>query len=233
VERIAQCPMEAEELWVVVPAYNEEASIADVIAGLFAHVRNVVVIDDSSTDHTWNVARSTGAAVLRHPINLGQGAALQTGIEYAISRGAQYVATFDADGQHDANDLETMFRELKRSESDVALGSRFLGSTSGMPMLRRHLLRASVAYTNLALGLNLTDTHNGLRIMNRKFLQSFQFRQNRMAHASEILKFLARSPYTFIEVPVVIRYTTYSIRKGQSSLNALRIVADLIFWRHR
>jgi glycosyltransferase involved in cell wall biosynthesis len=216
------------ELWVVVPAYNEEGEIGRTLHSLRAVVQDVVIVDDCSRDGTLQAAQQAGVHVLSHPFNLGQGAALQTGIGYALARGAQYVATFDADGQHDPADLLPMLAQLKRSHAEVALGSRFLGTATGMPWLRLALLKLAIAQANLSLRLSLTDTHNGIRVMTRHFLEGFSFRQNRMAHASEILQYVARHRIPYVECPVSIHYTAYSRRKGQSSINAIRILIDTV-----
>jgi len=120
--------MEVRTLWVVIPAFNEATVIGDVISGLRARYPNVVVVDDRSEDDTTNVAVAAGAVVIRHPINLGQGAALQTGIRYALQRGADCIVTFDADGQHQVEDIGVLLDTHTRTNADVVIGSRFLGS---------------------------------------------------------------------------------------------------------
>src|SRR5262249_55674272 len=133
-----------EKVWVVVPAYNEAQVIGEVIAGLIAHFSRVVVVDDGSIDRTGEQARAAGATVLRHIINLGQGAALQTGIDYVLAQGSKFIATFDADGQHNPGDLIIMLERLEESGADVALGSRFLGSSPGISMQRRMVLQIAL-----------------------------------------------------------------------------------------
>lgn len=141
--------------------------------------------------------------------------------------GAQYIATFDADGQHDPADIGTMLSALQGSQASIALGSRFLGATIDMSGRRKLLLTLAIWFTRLSGGIKLTDVHNGLRVMTRNFCESFQFTQNRMAHASEILNFISASKTSFIECPVTIRYTEYSVRKGQKGSNSLRILMEL------
>lgn len=189
---------------------------------------NVVVIDDASTDGTAAAARAAGALVLKHPINLGQGAALQTGFEHAIAAGADYVVTFDADGQHHIEDVPGMIERLVASGADIALGSRFLGTTVGMSAGRRHLLRAATVFTAVTTGLSLSDCHNGLRALTAKAARTLALRQNRMAHASELLAGIRRHGLTYVEVPVTISYTAYSREKGQKFTDAFVICRDLI-----
>ena len=203
--------------------------IGNTLASLFQHVRNVVVVDDGSSDATATVARRSGAAVLRHCINLGQGAALRTGIAFALSRGARYICTFDADGQHDPASVAEMRRALDESGADVALGSRFAGNSIGMPAFRRLFLRFAVVVTRLMTGLRVSDTHNGLRVFTRSAAERIQIRQLGMAHASEILAQIAENRLTFVEVPTTVVYTEYSNAKGQSLFNSVKIVLDLVY----
>jgi polyprenyl-phospho-N-acetylgalactosaminyl synthase len=214
---------------VVIPAHDEAPVIAGVVSELRAAGWPVVVVDDGSTDDTAAVARRAGAEVVRHPVNLGQGAALQTGIDYAIARGADIVVTFDADGQHSVDDVGRLVAALEGA--DVALGSRFLGSTIGMSRARGGFLRLAVVVSNALSGLRLTDTHCGLRAFRASVAPRLRMRQNRMAHASEILRKIRESGLAVAEVPVTIRYTDYSRRKGQSMLGGVRILIDLLFRR--
>lgn len=226
--------MTAQPLWIVIAAYNEATVIAGVIAGVRQAGYRVVVVDDGSRDDTANVAEGAGAVVVRHPINLGQGAALQTGIEFALSEGAGTIVTFDADGQHRISDVAVMTAALAQHKADFALGSRFLGDTLNQPLSRRLTLKAATLFTRLTVGINITDTHNGLRAMTRRGAQSIKLRQNRMAHASEILHQVAQSGLKYIEVPVTIEYSAYSLAKGQKLSDALTILLDLFARRlHR
>jgi polyprenyl-phospho-N-acetylgalactosaminyl synthase len=214
-------------IWVVVAAYNEAVVISRVLADLIARRYNVVVVDDGSRDATGEIAAGMGAWVVTHPVNLGQGAALQTGIRLALARGASHIATFDADGQHRAADIARLIDALEETGADFALGSRFLGQSVGMPASRRWLLRAATAFTRLTTGLKVTDTHNGLRAMTRRGASRIALRQNRMAHASELLEQIARSHLAYVEVPVTIDYSRYSLAKGQRLADTLMILLDL------
>ena len=164
-------------------------------------------------------------------MNLGQGATLRTGIEYALSRGASYVATFDADGQHDEETLPIMVARLDEGLSDVVLGSRFLGSSPGMPPSRRWLLRAARAFTRMTTGLSFTDVHNGLRAFTAEAARTLAVSQNRMAHASEILNRIREEGLRWAEVPTTVRYTDYSMAKGQGGLAAVNVLYDLVMKR--
>jgi len=226
--------MAVPRISVVIAAYNEAKVIADVVAGVIRAGYDVVVVDDGSRDRTRDLAAAAGAVVVRHPINLGQGAALQTGIEFALRQGADIVVTFDADGQHRIADAARLIAALHTHGADFALGSRFLGGAVNQPLSRRILLRLATLFTRLTTGLSVTDTHNGLRAMTRRGASAIGLKQNRMAHASEILHQIADSGLKFVEVPVTIEYSAYSLEKGQSMGDALVILTDLFARRlHR
>lgn len=214
---------------LVIPLYNEGAVIADVIATARALFPTIVVVDDGSTDDSADRAGAAGAFVVRHPVNLGQGAALQTGIEVALRLGCTYVVTFDADGQHRAEDAAAMVERLRSDEADVVFGSRFLDDRTRPGLVKRQVLRAAIAYSNASTGVRLTDTHNGLRAFNHAAASRLRIRQNRMAHASEIIEQVGRSGLRWVEHPVHILYTEYSKAKGQSVLNAVNILTELIY----
>ena len=166
--------------------------------------------------------------MLRHPINLGQGAALQTGIRYALSAGAEYVVTFDADGQHRVEDIASLLDIRSRTNAEVVLGSRFLGHAENIPPRRRMVLKAAVVFTRLTSGVKLTDTHNGLRLLTRSAAQQIRITQNRMAHASQIVEQIHKLGLTVAEAPVSIVYTEYSLRKGQKLGNAFNVLSELL-----
>jgi glycosyltransferase involved in cell wall biosynthesis len=219
-----------DNVWIVVPAYNEAASIGAVVASLrvLAHTQ-VCVVNDGSADETGAFALRAGAHVLEHIINLGQGAALQTGIDYALENGAKYVCTFDADGQHSPLAVTHLLEALAQSGADVALGSRFLKNAAAVPPLRKVLLKAAVAFTRLHARVNVTDTHNGLRAFTRRAAEAIRIEQPQMAHASEILQKLGAAKLKFVEVPVNIDYTEYSRKKGQSGFDSVKILLDLLY----
>lgn len=214
--------------WIVVPAYNEGAVIEATVRDLVATFDNVVVVDDCSVDTTAVAAQEAGAYVCRHPVNLGQGAALATGIAYALRSGATEIVTFDADGQHRTVDALMMVERLRAGGYDVVLGSRFLGSAPDMPTSRRLLLKAAVQFTRLTTGLMLTDAHNGLRALSRSAAQRIRIRHNRMAHASEVLDQIASLRLKYVEVAVQVVYTDYSKAKGQRWTGMFSILGDIL-----
>ena len=214
-------------VYVVIPAYNEGPVISRVVTEVKRAGHAVVVVVDGSSDATADQARAGGAVVIRHPFNLGQGAALQTGIDYALAQAAEFIVTFDADGQHRLSDISRLVEAILEERADFALGSRFLGQAPNLPPLRRLVLRAATAFTRLTTGLQVTDTHNGLRAVTRRGAAAIRLRQNRMAHASEWLSQIAMSGLRYVERPVTIEYTAYSLAKGQSVADAVLILLDL------
>lgn len=220
-------PFDPRAVWIVLAAYNEGSVIAGVVTGARRLYPNVVVVDDGSRDDTGKQAHDAGAHVVTHPINLGQGAGLQTGIDYALLRGAEAIVTFDADGQHRPTDISVLLNALETAHADFALGSRFLGSAVNFPFSRRLLLNAATWFTRLTTGLRVSDTHNGLRAMTRRGASTLRIRQNRMAHASELLHQIASSGLKYVEAPVTIEYSAYSLAKGQGLGDAVNILLDL------
>jgi len=215
--------------WVIIPAYQEAKILRHVVEGVLRLAPRVVVVDDGSADETAQEALAAGATVLRHVVNLGQGAALQTGIDYALSQGADFLFTFDADGQHSAESLAVMADVQQRTGADVVLGSRTLGNADGIPKARQLLLKAALTFTRRHAQLRVTDTHNGLRMFTRKAALRIRISQARMAHASEILLQIRQLGLHFEEAPVTVHYTDYSLAKGQKMEDAFRVLTDILY----
>lgn len=218
-------------LWVVIPAYNEGEVIAQVVGGVRAQYPCVIVVDDCSNDETGDSALRGGAVVLRHAVNLGQGAALVTGIRHALDRGATFIVTFDADGQHRVQDIAVLVQRQRETGAEVVVGSRFLGTAMNIPPLRKFVLKLAVRFMRITSGLRLSDAHNGFRLLTRQAAQKLRLRQNRMAHASELIDQVAALGLTIAEAPVVIQYTDYSLRKGQRLSNAVNVLWELLLAR--
>ncbi|MET9851797.1 glycosyltransferase family 2 protein [Streptomyces sp. NPDC006450] len=219
---------EYDDVWLVIPAYNEGQVIAGVVEEARRTFANIVVVDDGSTDDSAEHVATTGAHLVRHPVNLGQGAALQTGLTYALTQpGAQYFATFDADGQHQTKDVETMVAVLRAGDADVVLGSRFMEQNGQVPWIKQVVLRTAAAVSPTSRKLGLTDAHNGLRVLGRAAAERLNITMNGMAHASELVGFLAGSDLRVTEIPVDILYSDYSRAKGQSLINGVNIVFDI------
>ena len=210
--------------------YNEATVVSSVIQELLETFPHVVCVDDGSTDDSAALARKAGAVVVAHPVNLGQGAALQTGIEYAVQDPQlDAVITFDADGQHRVQDAAAMLARIRAGEADVVLGSRFLDGRGEVSALKRLVLRTAAIQSRISTGYRLTDAHNGLRAISADVARKIHLTQNRMAHASELVHQFAALNARVVEQPVHIVYTEYSKSKGQSLLNGINILADLFF----
>lgn len=224
------------DVWLVIPAYNEGPVIRDVLTGLSSLPYQIVVIDDGSKDDTAQLVLELPVTLLTHITNLGQGAALQTGISYALQQPeTRYIITFDADGQHCLEDIPALLTPLEEGQAEVTLGSRFLkkGSAENLRPIKRITLAFATLFTRLITGLKLSDTHNGLRGFTRQAATKIQITQNRMAHASEILSKIAQYKIRYQEVPVKILYTSYSLAKGQSIFNAFNILWDMLLGKTR
>jgi glycosyltransferase involved in cell wall biosynthesis len=216
--------------WVAIPMFNEATVIGSVIDEIHRTFPYVVCVDDGSSDDSVAQAAAAGAYVVRHPINLGQGASLQTAFEFALQDPLMTeVLTFDADGQHRVEDAVGMVTKLHDESLDVIIGSRFLDERTQLSAAKRAVLRTAARYTRWTTGMALTDAHNGLRVLDRRLVEKIQLTQNRMAHASEIVAQIGTLKATWAEYPTHIVYTKYSKAKGQSLLNAVNILVELLF----
>ena len=216
-------------IWVVVPAYNEDTSIRTVVQELTEQNLNVVVIDDCSNTPQELYLHNLPVHICRHSINLGQGAALRTGFQFALKMNATIVVTFDADGQHTIKDINSLINPILTNETDVTLGSRFINSNSAINIngSKKVLLKIATKFMNILLNTKLTDTHNGLRAIRANVLPKLKLSQNGMSHASEIVQEIVRNKIRYLEIPVTIVYTDYSIKKGQKLRNSFNIIWDM------
>ena len=208
----------------IVPAYNEEDSIGSVVRDLFHHVDEVVVVNDGSRDETVREATDAGATVLSHEINRGQGAALETGHEYARRAGATHALHFDGDGQFCVEDIAAAKAKLEQSNADILFGSRFLDNRSELPWLKKYLLLPLGRLVNRLFGApKLSDAHNGFRILGPRAIESIRITHDDMAHATEIPILASHAGLTIVEHPVKVQYREF----GQGPVGGLRIVRDL------
>ena len=218
-----------DDSWLVVPLYNEATVIGQVIEDAKGTFTNIVCVDDGSSDGSAAIARQHGARVIEHPFNLGQGAALQTGMEFVRRQtNARYIVTFDADGQHSVADAAAMVDRASAEDLAIIFVSRLLDDATQVGWSKKLVLKTAAAVTKQRTGLDLTDAHNGLRLLRRDALQQVVLRQDGMAHASEIVSQLACTGLPWAEMPVHIAYTDYSKAKGQSLLNSVNILVDLV-----
>lgn len=222
------------DTWVIIAAYNEERSLGAVLEGLAGRGLQLVVVDDGSTDQTADIALKHPVLLARHACNLGQGAALQTGISLALrSPEGKFIITFDADGQHSADDIPRLVEPVRAGSCDVCLGSRFTagGKALNISIQKRVLLFLALTLTRWMTGLKLTDTHNGLRAFSREAVSRLDITQDRMAHASQILSQIAANRLRYREIPVTVTYSAYSVSKGQGVLDGINVLWEIVFGR--
>src|SRR4029077_10548772 len=214
---------------VIVPAFNEGRAVKSTVELLLAAGYRVVVVDDGSTDETVEI-KQLRVVYLRHPVNLGQGAALQTGMTYALRAGAGIAVHFDADGQHDCSQIERLIAPIVEGKADVVFGSRFLckEDCSQVPWKKRILLRGGILVSWAMTGMLLSDTHNGLRALSRRALERGEVQENGFAHATEIMQRVREGGMRYVEVPITVSYSEYSQQKGQRLSGSLSILFDLI-----
>ena len=218
------------KVFVVIPAYNEGPVLVQTVSELLRYDYSVVVVDDGSTVPAIQFLTEKSVYYLRHLTNLGQGAALQTGTEFALQCGARVVVHFDADGQHSPELIAKLIEPIRNGECDVVLGSRFLNPSDRkqVPAVKQILLKAGVFVTWMFAGVWLTDTHNGFRALAAPAAQRVRMTENGFAHATEILELIKRAGLRYKEIPATIRYTEYSRSKGQSVFNSINILFDLM-----
>jgi glycosyltransferase involved in cell wall biosynthesis len=227
--------MDKNQILIILPAYNESPVIAKSISGIISAGYQLTVIDDGSTDNTTKIVSDYPCYLIRHPINLGQGAAIQTGITFGLKHtNCEIFVTFDADGQHQVEDIESLVKPIIDGKAEIVLGSRFLGvKPVNIPKTRRFFLKFATTFTRIVNRINVTDTHNGLRALSRRAAGEIKLTQNGMSHASEFLDIIKRKNISFVEVPVKILYSSYSLAKGQNFLNSINILWELFFAEKR
>lgn len=216
------------QTFVIIPVYNESKTLIKVIKNLKKKFRNIVCVDDGSNDNIYYEIEKEKIFYLRHEINLGQGAALQTGINFAKKKGGNYFITFDGDGQHKVKDAYNMTRLIVKNNFDIILGSRFEKKNNSIPWSRKIILKIGIIITRLLSNLKITDVHNGLRVFNLKFANKLKIVENRMSHPSDFLENITKNNFKYSEYPTNIIYSKYSIAKGQKNINSLNIFFDMI-----
>lgn len=222
-----------ENICVIIPAYQEEpAVLRTTIEALYATHPGytIVLVDDGSKPSMEDAVHGLQVHYLRHAMNLGQGASLETGMGYARKLGANYVIHFDADGQHDPADLPTLLAPLRADEADIVLGSRFLKAEheEAIPPRRRRLLKLARSVERRITGLDLSDAHCGLRALGPKAIEKIRLKEARMAHATELIKLIKHHKLRYMEAPVHVRYSAYTQEKGQGPLGSIKILWDLL-----
>lgn len=211
------------KIFCVIPAWNEAKHITQVIEKVRDKVDQIIVVDDHSSDNTYALAKKSGVIVLRHPINRGQGAALQTGNDQALKMGADIIVHFDADDQFSAEEIKDITTPIINNEADIVFGSRFLGKKSNLPFSKKYLILPLGRLINHLFGVRTSDPQSGFRAYNKKVATSFRIENNGMAHCSEILIKLSHGDWRIKEVPITVTYHEY----GQKFSGGFRILKDL------
>jgi len=211
------------KIYCIIPAWNEQGSIADVVAGVTPKVDRVVVVDDGSTDRTAALAAKAGATVLTHPINRGQGAALETGNRFAVADNADIIVHFDADGQFLPREIPDMVRPVAEGRADIVFGSRFLGKESQMPATKRYIIMPLARLVNLILfHARLTDPQSGFRSFSARVAGKIAIEQDDMAHCSEIIGKAFAHKLRIQEAPITVIFNDY----GSGLRRGIKIIKD-------
>jgi len=212
------------KIFCVIPSWNQANTLEKVVNDVSKFCDNIVIVDDGSTDQTKEVVKNLPAHFISHAINRGQGAALKTGTQFAKEYGADIVVHFDADGQFRAEDLQKIVAPIINNQAQIVFGSRFLDTTTKMPEFKKKFIMPLARFINkYVFRINLTDPQSGFRALGPLALQEIDWRQDRMAHCSEILVAAHRSGLTIAEVPITVIYHEF----GQKIGGGLKILRDL------
>ena len=189
-----------------IPAFNEENNIAKIIVKLKKKYEHVIVCDDGSSDMTHDIASSLGAIVVKHSTNLGYGAAIKTIFNESKKIEGDVLVTFDADGQHQISEIDSVLKPIFENSSDIVIGSRFLGSTKDLPKYRKIGIKTITSLTNTLTGSKITDAQSGFRAYSKKVLNKITPTESGMGISTEILIKSAKNEMRITEVPITISY---------------------------
>ena len=210
-----------------IPAFNEEKNIGSIVAKLKKKYDQVIVCDDGSSDMTQIIASSLGAIVVKHPKNLGYGATIKTIFNEAKKIDGDILVTFDADGQHQISEIDSVLKPLSENKADIVIGSRFLGSTKDLPKYRKIGIKAITSLTNTVTGSNLSDTQSGFRAYSKKVLNEIFPTESGMGISTEILIKSLKKQMTILEVPITISYDNNSHSQAPISHGASVIMSTI------
>jgi glycosyltransferase involved in cell wall biosynthesis len=220
---------ETEKIYIVVPAKNEGERVAIVVQSILSEgFSNIIVVDDGSDDNTSEYAKSAGAKVIRHLVNLGAGAATQTGIEYALTKGATTIVTMDGDSQHFASDIPKLVDHLYNQDLDLVIGSRFLDPVNQIPLDRIIINKLANIFSGIITGLFVTDSQSGMKAIHANLAAKMHFTFDGYEFCTEILKITHQEKARFGEVPIQVQYAEELQGKGQSWKNIGKMVFRLL-----
>ncbi|MFQ5475055.1 MAG: glycosyltransferase family 2 protein [Candidatus Nanoarchaeia archaeon] len=218
-------PMGADELYIIIPAYNEEKHLATVLKRVRKYSSRIVVIDDGSKDKTSERAEQIGVTVLKHPINLGKGAALKTGCDYAVQQGAKILIVMDSDGQHEPEDIPRFLEALKGK--DIVFGSR--KKSKNMPAVLKFgnwFLNESAA---LLFRIRISDTQSGFRAFTAKAYKKIRWEANNYSMETEMITNVRRNKLKYDEIFIK---TIYGDKyKGTTVVDGMKIFLNMLWWR--
>ncbi|PHN06460.1 glycosyltransferase family 2 protein [Flavilitoribacter nigricans] len=219
------------KIYVVIPAKDEANRIGKVIyQTILQGYDQVIVVDDGSSDNTIQVARQFGATVLSHPINLGAGAATQTGVEFALEQGADIIVTLDGDNQHFPDDIPKLVQALEEQQVDVVIGSRFLSQNDDIPAIRRLYNKIGNLITTLITGALISDSQSGMKAFRANFARKIDFHFNGYEFCTEFIYLIRHHRASYTEVPIKVRYSEETLQKGQSLGNGIKMAYR--FFKH-
>ena len=214
-----------QKTFAIIPAHNEENNISKVINEAKEYVSNIVVVDDGSKDNTSEEAKKQGVIVLNHIINLGKGAALKTGCDYAVMQGADEIIVLDADSQHEPSKIPDFLNEL--NEADVVLGYRKLSKE--MPSILKFGNWFINKITRLLYGINLHDTQCGYRAFTADAYQKIRWKSSNYSMESEMISNIGKRKLKYKEIPIKTIYADKY--KGTTIIDGIKIVCNLFWWR--
>lgn len=212
------------KIFCVIPALNEEKNISLVIEKVKKYVDQVIIVDDGSSDNTVNIAKNSQATTLKHLVNRGQGAALQTGNDYCLKNNADIIVHFDADNQFLAEEIPEVIKPLLDNKADIVFGSRFLNKKSKIPVFKKRVIMPLARLINSFLGIVTSDPQSGFRAFNKKTAELIKIENDGMAHCSEILHKAFDYKLRVKEVPITVIYHEF----GNNFSGGLRIIKDLL-----
>ena len=223
---------DTKSIFVIIPCYNEASVIRKTVEEVLEKGYSIVIVDDCSKDNSKKQLLGLPVYYLRHRVNMGQGAALQTGIDFAKKKGAKYFVTFDADGQHDSNDIPGMVAFLEKENADIVFGSRFLpGAKTNVSRSRSFALNMGRYINYFISGIMLSDSFNGLRLLSGKAAEKIRITENRMAHPAEVMMLTAARKLKYVEYPVAIHYSDYSKGKGLKNKDGIKILFEIFLYK--
>ncbi|MCL4385656.1 MAG: glycosyltransferase family 2 protein [Actinobacteria bacterium] len=218
----------SDKIYIIIPAYNEASLIPTVLNDLINNgYKNIIVVDDGSTDNTSGIVKNFNVDLIKHPVNMGPGAAIKTGIDYALLKNAKIMITFDADGQHLAKDIPNLISPIINNQAEITLGNRFINNMSNVPVFKKIILKLGAFLMFLMYGILSSDSHNGLKAISKSAALKINIKSNGWEYCSEIIEEIMLKKIKYIEVPVTVNYSDYSIKKGQKIYNSFYIVSKM------